>query len=306
MNEPWNRSVAGRVGFSSLVLLFLVSAVVTADAHHRHHRHMSDQDPSRDPTLVSPGKTGPLGVLMGELIKDCSREANELKILPVDAIAAAITPDTSQNSALMNIHNAAVTAANTLASTCPKDAPQAPLDRLAAVDRGIDAVQAAFNMLEEPLQAFYQLLSNEQRARLVARYPVATIETTGAAPKRRHSRRKDNDTTDAAPSAPRVWDCEQWEAELRAWPITQAEQVVQPSARQRGSFYEFAASLQYAADSLDDSCPQQVAPTPIGRLQDMKEKLDALHQSTALMRVPLEHFYETLDGGQKDRLAAVM
>jgi hypothetical protein len=38
----------------------------------------------------------------------------------------------------------------------------------------------------------------------------------------------------------------------------------------------------------------------------MKAKLDALHRSIATIRAPLARFYDVLDGGQRNRFAAIM
>ena len=92
--------------------------------------------------------------------------------------------------------------------------------------------------------------------------------------------------------------------ELRAWPVEQVQRDLHLTPRQRGAFYELAAAFQFAADSLEDSCPRRALPTPIGRLLLMRERLEALRQSAVIIRAPLAHFYEVLDEGQRVRFGA--
>jgi hypothetical protein len=87
---------------------------------------------------------------------------------------------------------------------------------------------------------------------------------------------------------------------LRAWPV---ERVVRFAVgpRQRAAFYELAAAIQRAADTLADSCPQYTSLTPIGRIDDLRKKLEAVRQSMTAIRPALGRFYEALDSSQQSR-----
>jgi hypothetical protein len=95
-------------------------------------------------------------------------------------------------------------------------------------------------------------------------------------------------------------------AELRYWPIARVEQIVQLGPRQRAAFYEVAAAFQHAADGLADTCPSEPAPTPLGRMAQLKTSLDAVRQSITIIRPAVEHLYELLDSGQKKRFRDAM
>jgi hypothetical protein len=320
------RPVLLLITFLAGVLMVIALSTLNAEARHRHYGYHGWPDVarlgarSRDTALLSAGEAAPLGRLTGEFIRDCDREVTELKNLPLDSIGEAIRPDETQNNALVEISAAAADAADRLAPACQRQAPAEPIPRLDAVSANIDAVVASLDKLDPLVRSFYQSLQDEQKARLATRYTPADApaisETTGAAPNlKRHRLRRSrydrvedstNDTVEDKPPAAAPWDCGQWEAELRAWPTTEVEQAPQLAARQRGAFYELAAALQYAADGLADSCPQQTSLTPISRLQDMQAKLDALHRSIATIRGPLARFYDVLDGGQRNRFAAIM
>ena len=69
--------------------------------------------------------------------------------------------------------------------------------------------------------------------------------------------------------------------------------------RQREAFFVLAAAMQRAAYVLADSCPREPALTPIGRIVELKKKLEAVRQSVAEIRPPLGQFYEGLNTAQK-------
>jgi LTXXQ motif family protein len=229
---------------------------------------------------------GPFGALIEQIVRDCGREVAELKSFPLDAIAQSISPDDAQDAALKNIRSMAGTSADTLAQSCAEQIPAAPVSRLDTVDRGLEAVQSALNTLQTPLQSFYESLQEEQKARVIVKYIIARgeiglFDATSAIRARPASPAEPQ--KGSAP-APRVWSCEQLEAGLRAWPIMKIEQAVQLWPRQYSAFYELAASVHHAADTIAESCPRDAALTPTGRLDEVRKKLDAVRQLTRIIR----------------------
>lgn len=288
--------------------------------HYGHHGGQSGRNVS-DEVPHDSGPASPLGTLMTQFIQDCERQVLELKHFPMDAIAESAAPDDSQNDALKEARHVADGAAERLAAACPKDVPPEPAARLDVMERGVDAVEAALSAMQPPLQAFYDLLSDDQKHRLEARFvtpagsksPLA--ETTGSTGRaltaghpRRHRRGAEKagdagDTSPAATPATQEWDCEQWQAELRAWPIERMEQVLTIGPRQRAAFYAFVAALQRAADALADSCAAETASTPIGRIGERIERLEALRHSVATIQPALGQLYEALNGDQRIRFS---
>jgi hypothetical protein len=231
----------------------------------------------------------------------------------MDAMAQSTGPNDAQADLLKNAARTAEEAAGKLAQTCPKDVPVEPTARLDALEHGVDAVEAALSALQPPVQAFYNSLTDEQKLRLSARYvstsgvgPVA--ETYGSTSRadatsgRRRTRTAAAAVADTSPAA-QMWDCEQWQAELRAWPIARIERAIAVGPRQRAAFYELVASLQSAADALADACPPKAALTPLGRIEDLKKKLDAVRQSAATIGPALDRFSGMLDRGQRTRFS---
>ena len=88
---------------------------------------------------------------------------------------------------------------------------------------------------------------------------------------------------------------------MRAWPVERVERLIAVGPRQRAAFYELAAAIQRAADTLADACPQYASLTPIGRIDDLKTKLQAMRQSVTAIRPALGRFYQVLDSSQRSR-----
>jgi hypothetical protein len=307
-----------------IALLFTFPLASSAQAQfwfswHSHHRSSSSRrtDSAKRDRDLPAGATqsdgrGTIGPLVEQLIRDCNREVIELKNLPGEGIAQTISPDDKQAEALKNIRSLAAEAAGLLEQSCPKEIPASPPSWLDVLDRELEAAQHALDRLQPPLQTFYESLTPDQKSRLVARYVVANIDGARAAEiptKRSHRRRRDDDQSAfsiPSPAPQRAWDCDLWQAELRAWPVERVDQVVQVAPRQRAAFYELAAALQHAADGLADTCPREPGMTPVARTEDLRKKLDAMRQSLAIIRPALGRFYASLDGGQKDRFATAM
>jgi hypothetical protein len=316
-------TTGGRAVAAGLGLLSVVTLATDTDARPRPHQfyafraRAADQATHSIPADKHTGR-GPFGALIEQIVRDCSREVAELKSFPLDAISQSINPDDAQDAALKSIRSMAGATADTLAQSCSEQIPPAPVLRLDTVDRGLDAVQAALNTLQSPLQSFYQSLQEEQKARVIVKYiiargEIALFDTTSVAKVRSGGvggagggGSGSTESSKAAAPAPRVWSCEQLEAGLRAWPIMKIEQAVQPWPRQYSAFYALASSVHHAADVIAESCPKDAALTPTGRLDEVRKKLDAVRQLTTTIRPALTHFYEQLDDRQKPRFVEVM
>jgi len=292
-------SRAARLASAMLVIVCSVNA-----AEARHHRRAHHAVSGRDPDFSG---THTLGPVLEQLIRDCSQEIVELKRFPAAAIGGTIKPDDKQAAALESIGRLIDRAADMLATNCPNDVPVDPSGRLDAVDRGLDAVESALNALQPPTQTFYDSLSGEQRARFAAR-SVASGETSGGiqAPAPRTRSRPEAGPAREIAQVPQPWECAQWGAELRAWPITRIEQLIKVWPRQRAAFYELAASFQHAADAIADTCPLEPALTPIERMAQMRKQMNAIRRSVAIIRPAIGHFDELLDGGQRKRFRSAI
>jgi hypothetical protein len=311
MMTAGDRALAAGLGLLTTVTLSSdTDARPRPTIRHQYYSYRARADQGSTTADKRTAAHGPFGALIEQIVRDCSREVAELKSFPLDAISQGINPDDAQDAALKNIRSMAGTTADTLAQSCSEQIPPAPVSRLDTVDRGLDAVQAALNTLQSPLQSFYQSLQEEQKARVIVKYiiargEIALFDTTSVAKVRSGVTGSTEAAKGSAP-APRVWSCEQLEAGLRAWPITKIEQAVQPWPRQYSAFYALASSVHQAADMIAESCPKDAALTPTGRLDEVRKKLDAVRQLTTIVRPALTRFYELLDDRQKPRFVEVM
>ena len=60
-----------------------------------------------------------------------------------------------------------------------------------------------------------------------------------------------------------------------------------------------------ALDILKAACPTALPSTPTGRIEAMRQRLDAMLQAVRTVRPALEKFYESLNDEQKARFSAL-
>jgi hypothetical protein len=206
----------------------------------------------------------------------CGADA-QVASLPIDRITAAVSPDEQQRAALDALANASVQAAQTIKTACPTDVAYTPTGRFDAMERRVQAMVQAVAMIRPPLETFYGLLSDEQKARFNA---------LG------QNQRPDN------PRSPLV-ACGPSAAALPTWPQQQIEKAVQPNDGQRALLDRLKDANAKAADTLKASCPAEPPATPPARLAAMAARLDAMLQAVQLVHQALNDFYGALTDEQK-------
>jgi len=58
-------------------------------------------------------------------------------------------------------------------------------------------------------------------------------------------------------------------------------------------------ALEEAVDALQAACPTTIALTPVGRLEVMQKRLEAMIEAANTVRPALEDFYAVLNNEQK-------
>src|SRR5207302_7520900 len=86
----------------------------------------------------------------------------------VDQIAQTIQPNEAQRAALDELANTLNSAAQMIQASCPTQTAFTAPDRLAVMAQRIEAMIRAELALQQPLGKFYDLLDEEQEARLNA------------------------------------------------------------------------------------------------------------------------------------------
>lgn len=88
-------------------------------------------------------------------------------------------------------------------------------------------------------------------------------------------------------------------------PIDKIEQSVKPTGAQQTALKDLEAASSKAEGILKASCPSEPPLTPVGRLDALQKRLDAMVQGLDLVRAPLTKFDSSLSAEQKQQLDAM-
>jgi hypothetical protein len=153
----------------------------------------------------------------------------------------------------------------------------------------IEAMVAAVAQLQPPLDKFYGLLNDEQKARLNA---------LGEDQRKRTASRSRNGSS-VAPS------CNVAQPAAQAWPTEEIDARLHPTDAQRASLAALQDASAKAADMLKTSCQPEDAVTPPARLAAIGKRLDIMLQTVKSVRAALDNFYGTLSDEQKAQFEAI-
>lgn len=220
---------------------------------------------------------------MREVAPACGDNSKDLAGVPVDDIAAAVQPNEEQRAALDAFGNASVTAAQVVKGACPSSIAMTPVGRLDAMQQRVDAMLKAVTTLREPLDKFYGLLNDEQKARFNA---------LGERQERQANPRALARSCSGA-------------SEATAWPSAQIQRAVRPNRQQAESLEAVHRATEQAASILKSSCPSDTPATPTARLAAMQARLEAMRDAIQTVRAPLATFYGSLDDEQKGQFNAI-
>jgi hypothetical protein len=95
--------------------------------------------------------------------------------------------------------------------------------------------------------------------------------------------------------------CSDEAAEVTGWPIEQIQAAVQPTQQQSALLDDLGNALVKASDEVKLHCPTNVSFTPMGRLDAMQQRLEALAEAVNIVSPPLGRFYDSLSDEQKAR-----
>ena len=88
-------------------------------------------------------------------------------------------------------------------------------------------------------------------------------------------------------------------------PIDQIEKATRPSDAQIAPLNDLRSALAQADNVLRASCVTEIPLTPVGRLDAMTKRIEAMKKAVRMVRDPLAKFYYALDPRQKERFAAI-
>jgi hypothetical protein len=240
----------------------------------------------------APGRAGPPGRAapgrVSQATRDfCADQASGVTAWPINRIADAVQPGSEQRALLDNLRKASQEAAAQFRDACPESVPMTPPGRLQAMTQRLQATSDAVSIVKPAMEAFYNSLSDEQKARF-----------NEIGPQLARSQRPQR-SAEATPEQNKQADCSSEKAGISNIAIDRIEELVQPTEAQDASLDRLDEAMQKAVDTLREACPNTVAMTPVGRLEAMKQRLDAMIQAANTVRPALEDFYAALTDEQK-------
>jgi histone H3/H4 len=210
----------------------------------------------------------------------CSGQTAGLTDWPIERIAQTVEPNDAQRAILDELKGATAKALDILKTACPTALPSTPTGRIEAMRQRLDAMLAAVRTVRPVVEKFFQSLNDEQKARFNALSP-------------------DNPDQQAQRNLTQV--CGERASGIASLPFERIERAVRPDGAQRSALKDLQDATSEAANLLSADCPTYRALTPVGRLQAMEQRLDAMLRAVQTVQPALEKFYGSLGDEQKER-----
>jgi hypothetical protein len=216
----------------------------------------------------------------------CSEPEKGITAWPISSIDEAVQPTPEQRALLDELKGAAARAAAAFKESCGDSYAMTPPGRLRAMTSRINATLEAVRIVRPALEKFYGSLSDEQQARFNALGPDIG---GGSQPQPQQEANAQSDT------------CGEPKSSLTHLPIERIEAVIRPAGTQKEALDRLSGATEKAVQGLQAACPDDVPLTPVGRLDAMQKRLEAMMQAANLMQPALDEFYATLSSEQKAR-----
>jgi hypothetical protein len=210
---------------------------------------------------------------------------SEVAGFPIDQVREAIAPNEAQRAALDELAGALVRATEMIRASCPAQAAFTAPGRLAVMQARIGAMMQAALAVQPPLTRFYDLLEDEQEARLNA---LA------------EDRRKMSAAATEAPAQ----QCGAAQPAALQWPAQEIEARLRPNDTQRAALKALRDANARAVEILISECQPDAVTLP-ARLDAVNGRLAALQQAVYLVSAAIEGLYATLSDEQKAQFEAI-
>jgi hypothetical protein len=239
----------------------------------------------RTTTGSAPSHIAAPGRLTAAMRGFCADQAKGLTAWPLAEITEAVQPNEDQKGLIENFRKASEEAAAKFGDSCPTAVPMTPPGRLQAVLLRLKATDEAIGIVKPALTAFYGSLSDEQKARFnEIGVQLGQPRQQGAARSQRQA------------------NCSGEKIGLSGLAINRVEEAVRPSETQGAALDRLDEAMQKAVQTLETACPDTTALTPVGRLDTMQQRIQAMIDAANTVRPALEEFYASLNDEQKAKL----
>ena len=215
----------------------------------------------------------------------CAEQAKGVTAWPLEQIAAAVQPTEDQKALLANLQKAAEDAAARFRDACPDVVPMTPPGRMQVMLLRLQAIDEAIQTVKPALQPFYNSLNDEQKAR---------FNEIGQQLGQPRQQRNASGNTQAGAA-----NCSADKAGISDLAINRIEEIVRPTDAQGAALDKLDAAMQKAIERLREACPNTIPQTPVGRLDVMQKRVEAMIDAANTVRPALDEFYASLNDEQK-------
>jgi hypothetical protein len=215
----------------------------------------------------------------------CADQAKGVTAWPLEQIANAVQPTEDQKALLADLHRASEEAAARFRDSCPDAVPMTPPGRLEVMIQRLQATDEAIQTVKPALQAFYNSLNDEQKARF------NEIGAQLGQPRQQRAGARISQASQA--------NCSSEKAGISNLPINRVEEMLRPTEQQGAALDKLDDAMQKAIETLREACPNTIPQTPVGRLDVMQKRLEAMIHAASTVRPALEEFYASLNDEQK-------
>ncbi len=202
---------------------------------------------------------------------------------PIAEITRAVQPTPEQRALLDELKAASAKAADVFKQSCVDSYALTPPGRLRAMTDRVRATLEAVRIVRPALERFYDSLSDEQKARFNALGPNV------------------GDGSQQQPQREASEACGDPKSSLTQLPIERIEAVIRPAGKQKEALDRLSNATKKAVAGLQAACPDEVPLTPVGRLEAMEKRLEAMLEAADWVQAALDEFYATLSSEQKAR-----
>jgi hypothetical protein len=213
----------------------------------------------------------------------CENDALDVAGIPVDEMQQLAQPTDKQRAALDELGNTSVQAAQIVKASCPTEISSTAIGRIDALQQRVQAMLEAVNLEQPALAKFYDMLTDEQKARLNA---LTQTQQTPAS----QSKAVATATSPTAGCRNRA---------IPDWPTARILRDVHPTAMQRTLLDALQGDAAKARSILEVHCAIEMPVTPPARLAAIEQRLQAILTVIGTVRGPLNDFYGSLSDKQK-------
>ena len=257
-----------------------------ADSPYSAYARLGPGDPESGGAITGSRPRERASVSPQVLRQLCGNPEEGITAWPFASIVQAVRPTPEQRALLDELKSAAAKAADAFKESCGDSYAMTPPGRLRAMTNRISATLEAVRIVRPVLEKFYNSLSDEQQARFNALGPNIGERSQG----------QPQQEANAQPDT-----CGEPKSGLTNLPIERIEAVIRPESTQKDALDRLRGATDKAVQGLQAACPDSVPLTPVGRLEAMEKRLEAMLQAAKLVQPALDEFYATLSSEQKAR-----